>query len=185
MSLQDAYKSIYEALAHAGFSHQTHVDIVRIDSELLTRNHPEEELGHLSGILIPGGFGERGISGKIDAIKYARENHIPFFGICLGLQCAVIEFARNVCGLKGANSIEFNNKTEHPVISLMAEQKEKHKKGGTMRLGAYPCALTQGSLAWQLYQKNTVSERHRHRYELDNQYKSLFASHGFHLSGLN
>jgi len=185
IQLQDAYKSIYEALRHGGIANRSRVNIEKIDSEDI------EDRGILSlweradGVLVPGGFGVRGIEGKIAAIRYAREKKIPFLGICLGMQTAVIEFARNVCGLKGANSTEFDRHTPHPVISLLEEQKDKiHELGGTMRLGAYPCRIKRYSFAYEAYKKRIVFERHRHRYEFNNRYRDIFKSKGVVFSGV-
>jgi CTP synthase len=185
IELQDAYKSIYEALTHAGAANDTKVDIVRLDAEAIEKAGPDTYLNGLQGILIPGGFGDRGTEGKIASARYARESGIPYFGICLGMQIAVIEFARNVCGLKNATSTEFDKSAEHPVISMMEEQKKVKQLGGTMRLGAYPCRLTPGSRAAEAYGANEVSERHRHRYEVANKYRDTFVAHGLRLSGLS
>lgn len=181
----DAYKSIYESLDHAGMHHNTQVRIGRIHSEAVEREGPERLLSGYDGILVPGGFGERGIEGKVDAIRFARERGIPFFGICLGMQCAVIEFARNVVGLAGAHSTEFNKDTPHPVICLLDEQKQITRKGGTMRLGAHPCRLEPASLAERCYGREEVSERHRHRYEFNNVYRQQFMAHGLSFSGMS
>lgn len=184
IGLQDAYKSIYESIVHAGIYNDTKVIVHKIDSEDIEKDGPSKFIKGVSGILIPGGFGYRGIEGKIAAIKFARENNIPFLGLCLGMQCAVIEFARNVCGLKEANSSEFDNKTPHPVISLLKEQKMVKDIGGTMRLGAYPCSIKKGTLAYRAYKKTSISERHRHRYEFNNKYRKLLEKKGIILSGL-
>lgn len=183
IELQDAYKSIYEALIHGGIYNDARVEIKRIDSESLEKDKIEEVLKGVSGILVPGGFGYRGIEGKIRAIKFARMNKIPFLGICLGMQCAVIEFARNVCNLKTANSTEFKS-TKHPVISLLEEQSKLKDLGGTMRLGAYQCKIKKNTLACRAYGKNLVHERHRHRYEFNNKFKKLFEKKGMILSGI-
>ncbi len=183
IELQDAYKSIYEALFHGGIHNDARVEIKRIDSETLEDGKHEQILNGVSGILVPGGFGYRGIEGKIKAIKFARMNKIPFLGICLGMQCAVIEFARNVCNLKNANSTEFKA-TKFPVISLLAEQAKLKDLGGTMRLGAYPCKVKKNSLASRLYGKNLIHERHRHRYEFNNKFRKLFEKAGMLLSGV-
>ena len=182
--LEDAYKSIIEAFVHAGVDNLVNVDIKWVDTQKLTGNE-HKMLGKVDGILIPPGFGKRGVEGKIKAAKYARENKIPFLGICLGMQCSVIEFARNVCGLRKANSSEFNIKTPFPVIDLMAKQKNIKNKGGTMRLGAYPCTLKAGTNASKAYRKKKISERHRHRYELNNKYKLRLEKAGMVLSGIN
>ncbi|MDD5129097.1 MAG: CTP synthase [Candidatus Omnitrophica bacterium] len=183
IELQDAYKSIYEALVHGGIHNDARVEIKRIDSESLEKGKVEKILEGVSGILVPGGFGYRGIEGKIKAIKFARQNKIPFLGICLGMQCAVIEFARNVCGLTSANSTEFKQ-TKYPVISLLEEQKKFKNLGGTMRLGAYPCKIRKNSLAFKVYERGLIQERHRHRYEFNNKYKSLFERKGIVFSGI-
>ncbi|MBI1899776.1 MAG: CTP synthase [Planctomycetia bacterium] len=180
---RDAYKSIYEALDHAGMHHSAQVRVNRIQAESVEQEGPERLLSGYDGILVPGGFGERGIEGKIEAIRFARERGIPFFGICLGMQCAVIEFARNVAGLAGAHSTEFNKDTPHPVICLLDEQKKITDKGGTMRLGAHPCMLKTGSLAASCYGGDSVYERHRHRYELNNVYRKQFESLGLLVTG--
>jgi CTP synthase len=182
--LQDAYKSIYESLAHAGIANDAKVEIKKVDSEDIQKEGAHKFLKDVSGVLVPGGFGYRGIEGKIKAIKFARENRIPFLGLCLGMQCAVVEFARNVCGLKDANSTEFKPKTKQPVISLLAEQKKVKDLGGTMRLGAYPCKVKKNSLAFSVYGKSLISERHRHRYEFNNRYKKLLESKGMIFSGI-
>ena len=185
VELIDSYKSINEALAHGGFANKCRVDIVHIDSEQLENDIFPESLQQADGILVPMGFGRRGAEGKIAAIRYARENHIPFLGICFGMQMAVVEFARHVCGLEGANSTEVDEKTSAPVIALMDEQREIVDKGGTMRLGAYPCTLADRSLALSLYTQKEMAERHRHRYEFNNAYRKLFASKGMVFSGLS
>jgi CTP synthase len=185
ISLRDAYKSIYEALVHGGIPHGAEISIRMVESEDVEARGAEALLSGCHGILIPGGFGDRGIEGKISAIQYARENGIPFFGICLGMQCAVIEFARNCCGLTGANSSEFNANSAHPVIHLMESQAAIRKKGGTMRLGAYRCQLKSGSLAHKAYGQGTVSERHRHRYEFNNDYRQTLEKQGLFISGLS
>jgi CTP synthase len=180
---KDAYKSLYEALDHAGLAHEARVVVRRVESEELEVRSPEELLSAVDGILVPGGFGIRGTEGKMVAIQYAREQGIPFFGICLGMQCAVVEFARHVIGLPGANSTEFNPSTRSPVICLMEEQKRVTALGGTMRLGAYPCKLVPGTRAAQAYGVEVVSERHRHRYEFNTAYRELFEKHGMLVSG--
>lgn len=180
----DAYKSIMEAFVHAGAENDTKVRIRAIQAEALEENNPELLLKGVSGILVPGGFGERGIEGKINAIRYARENNIPFFGICLGLQCAVIEFARNVCGLKKAHSSEFK-KTNFSVIDLMNEQKSIKNMGATMRLGAYPCIVQPGTKAYAAYKTDYISERHRHRYEVNNKFRRVLSENGMIFSGLS
>lgn len=183
IELQDAYKSIYESLTHAGASHDCKVDIIRVDAESIEKAGPELYLTGLQGILIPGGFGDRGTEGKITAARYAREKGIPYFGICLGMQIAVIEFARNVCGLKGATSTEFDKSTAHPVISLMEEQKKVKQLGGTMRLGSWVTDLVPGSKAFDLYRSATITERHRHRFEFNSDYKELMEQKGMLISG--
>lgn len=180
---QDAYKSIYEALKHGGIANDTKVELKKIDAEDVQANGSEKYLKDLNGILVPGGFGDRGIEGKIRAIKYARENKVPFFGICLGMQCAVIEFARNVCGLNRANSTEFNKTTPFPVISLLEEQKQVKDLGGTMRLGSYPCSLKKGTKTQKAYARESIHERHRHRYEFNNKYKVKMETSGLIVSG--
>jgi len=178
--LKDAYKSIWEALGHAGTANNVVTEIKYVDVE---GKNLKDELKEANAILVPGGFGERGIEGKIEVIRYARENGIPFLGLCLGMQCAVIEFARNVCGMKGANSTEFDPKTRYPVIDMMLEQKKLTQKGGTMRLGEYPCEIKKDSLAFRAYKKSLVFERHRHRYELNNEYRDILESKGLRITG--
>jgi len=179
----DAYKSIYEALDHAGIHHGAQVRFGRIQSEDIEREGPERLLAGFDGILVPGGFGERGIEGKIEAIRFARERGVPFFGICLGMQCAAIEFARNAVGLEGANSTEFSKDSPHPVICLLDEQKNITAKGGTMRLGAQPAHLDEQGRAFECYGRDEISERHRHRYEFNNVYRQQFAAHDMLFSG--
>ncbi len=181
--LQDAYKSIYEALTHAGAANDTKVRVDRIDSSDIEKEGAEELLRKANGILVPGGFGERGIEGKVLAAKYARENNIPFFGICLGMQIATIEFARNVCGLEGANSAEFNKDAPHPVIHLLEDQKNVTQKGGSMRLGLWDTNLKAGSKASELYGRDHISERHRHRYEFNQAYREQLEKAGLKISG--
>ena len=181
--LEDSYISVIESLKHAGFANNVNVDIKLIDSEVITKENVETELKNLDGIIVPGGFGNRGIEGKIETIKYAREHNIPFLGICLGMQMAVVEFSRNVLGLTDSNSAEFNETTKNPVIHIMEEQKKIYKKGGTMRLGSYPCIIKQGSLAYKLYEKEKIDERHRHRYEYNNDYKERLEKAGLICSG--
>ena len=185
VELQDSYKSILEAFIHAGAANEVKVEVVSIHSEHLTPENCAKKLENLHGLLVAPGFGSRGIEGKISAIKYVRENNIPFFGICLGMQMAVIEFSRNVLGIIDANSTEMEEQTPNPVISLMDEQKEVENKGGTMRLGAWDCALSPDSRAHKIYQKNAISERHRHRYELNNAYIEQLNSHGLKATGVN
>ncbi|HTM55600.1 MAG TPA: CTP synthase [Pirellulales bacterium] len=179
----DAYKSVYEALDHAGIAHRAQIRIQRIQSEAIEREGAERLLSGYDGLLVPGGFGERGIEGKVEAIRFAREREIPFFGICLGMQCAAIEFARNVVGLAGAQSTEFSKDTPHPVICLLDEQRAVTDKGGTMRLGAQTAHLTPGSKAAAAYGRLIISERHRHRYEFNNLYRQQFTAHGLRIAG--
>jgi CTP synthase len=185
VDLHDAYISVVEALKHAGVYHSAAVNIRWVNAEHVNNETVEMLLKGVDGILVPGGFGDRGIEGKIRAIQYARENKIPYLGLCLGMQCAVIEFARNVAGLKGANSTEFDPHTSHPVIDLMPEQKDIDEKGGTMRLGVYPCKVIEGTKAYEAYKDELIYERHRHRYEFNNQYRELLTSKGLVLSGLS
>ena len=183
--LKECYKSLAEALVHGGIDHETRVNVNWIESEEVERQGTERILREADGILIPGGFGARGIEGKIVTIQYAREHQIPFLGLCLGMQCATIEFARNVAGLVGANSAEFDEKTPHPVIHLMSDQQSVNDKGGTMRLGAYACKLGEGTLAQKMYGVGEVRERHRHRYEFNNAYRAQLTAKGLILSGLS
>jgi CTP synthase len=185
MSLKESYKSLFEALTHGGIANENKVELECIEAEKVEEVGAQELLGQVDGILVPGGFGDRGSEGKIEAIRYARERQIPFFGICLGMQMAAVEFARNVCGLAGANSTEFDPISPHPVIHLMETQKGIDAKGGTMRLGAYPCVLQEDSLALKLYGRKRISERHRHRYEFNNDYVKPFTEKGMVLSGLS
>jgi len=175
---RDAYKSIYESLDHAGFQHSARIIVKRIEAEELERERPESLLAGVDGVLVPGGFGMRGIEGKIQAVQYARENNIPYFGICLGMQCAVVEFARNVMRLDDANSSEFDKDTQHPVICLLEEQEGVVAKGGTMRLGAQRCMMAEGSRSIAAYGSAEVSERHRHRYEFNPEYREQFVHAG-------
>jgi CTP synthase len=184
--LKDSYKSLHEALVHGALANDVKLDLNYVDSEDLAR--PErcaEKLAGHHAILVPGGFGDRGTEGKIQAIRYAREQGVPFFGICLGMQMAVVEFARHVCGLEGANSVEFNATPPHALIHLMETQKGVTDKGATMRLGAYPCVLAPGSLAASVYGATEISERHRHRYEVNNAYREQLEQGGLVLSGLS
>ncbi|HUI26437.1 MAG TPA: CTP synthase [Candidatus Kryptonia bacterium] len=185
VDLTDSYKSLNEALAHGGIANECKVDLDFIDSEKIEPDNLPDALTRADAVLVPMGFGPRGTEGKIAAVRYAREERVPFFGICFGMQMAVIEFARNVCGLAGANSSEVDEKTPHPVIDLMQGQRMVTKKGGTMRLGAYPCALSEHSLAARMYGKRKISERHRHRYEFNNSYRETLAAHGLILSGVS
>ncbi len=182
---RDAYKSIYEALDHAGIAHRAQIRIGQIRSEEVETEGPERLLAGYDGVLVPGGFGERGIEGKVQAIRFCRERGVPFFGVCLGMQCAVVEFARSVVGLADAHSSEFDKNTPHPVICLLDEQRAVTNMGGTMRLGAQPAKLEPGSLAAQCYGRSDIQERHRHRYEFNNQYRQQFAAHGLRFSGLS
>ncbi len=180
---KDAYKSIYESIDHAGVEHHAQIRVGRIESEEIEREGPERLLAGYDGILVPGGFGERGTEGKIDTIRFARERKIPFLGICLGMQCAAIEFARNVVGLENANSTEFDKDTADPVICLLDEQKNITKKGGTMRLGAQTSQLAENCLSRKWYAADTISERHRHRFEFNNVYRQRFEAHGMIFAG--
>ncbi len=182
-NLKDSYKSIIEAFVHAGVENEAKVKLSWISSEVLEKEGADKYLKDMDGILIPGGFGERGIEGKIEAVRFVRENKVPFLGICLGMQCAVIEFARNMCGMKGANSTEFEKNTGYPVISLLAEQEKIVDKGATMRLGAYPCILDKESFSFKAYAETKISERHRHRYEFNNQYKESLVKAGMRIAG--
>ena len=183
--LPDAYKSINEAFIHAGTKNDCKANLQYIPSESINESNVKEKLKGMDGVLVAPGFGERGIEGKITAIKYVRENNIPFFGICLGMQCAVIEWARNVLGLNNAHTTEIDQKTQNPVIDLMEHQKDISTKGGTMRLGAYPCELQKKSLAFDIYGQNVIMERHRHRYEFNNRYKDDYEKSGMTPSGIN
>lgn len=184
VNFKESYKSLHEALIHAGIANKTKVTLKYIQSDLLNKKNIKEKLSGTHALLVPGGFGERGVEGKIAAIRYARENALPFFGICLGLQMAVIEFARNVCGLKKATSREFKKSGgKNFVIDMMEDQKGNKEKGGTMRLGAYTCHIKKQTLAAQIYKKSIISERHRHRYEFNNKFESVFEKHGMVLSG--
>ena len=186
IELQDAYKSILESFVHAGAMNECKVQVVNVHSEFITSENVAEKLGNLDGLLVAPGFGHRGVEGKIIAVKYARENRLPFFGICLGMQMAVIEFARNILGWRDAHSTEMDVNTPYPVIDLMEEQKKVTIKGGTMRLGAYPCALKEGTLASQIYDGHAeISERHRHRWEFNNAYIREFEAAGMVASGVN
>ncbi len=185
VELHDAYISIVESLYHAGIFHETNVEVMWINSEEVTQENAKTLLAEANGILVPGGFGERGIEGKITATRYARENKIPFFGICLGMQCAVIEFARNVLKLSDAHSSELDSNTSNPVIDLMPEQKDIDEMGGTMRLGAYPCKVEKDTFAYRAYSEDLIYERHRHRYEFNNEYRDALVSKGLTISGLS
>ena len=183
IELNDAYKSVYEAIIHGGIANDCGVEITKVESEAIEREGADKILKDLGGILVPGGFGERGIEGKIMAAKYARENNVPYLGLCLGMQIATIEFARNVLKLDKAHSTEFDPATPHPVIALLDEQKKVTKKGGTMRLGAQACQLVVGTKAAQLYGAFVINERHRHRYEFNNAYRDRFEKADFVFSG--
>ncbi len=185
VELPDAYLSIAESLKHAGFKYNCEINIKWIYAEQIEKEGCEQLLQGVDAILVPGGFGDRGIEGKIATARYARENYIPYLGICLGMQCAVIEFARNVCGLNGANSVEFDPDTEYPVVHLMPDQEQVENKGGTMRLGVYPCELVEGSKAALAYGVKNIGERHRHRYEINNDFRDLLMSRGLSISGLS
>ena len=185
IKLEDSYISVIESLYHAGFANNVKVKVKLIDSEKITEENVKYQLEGMDGIVIPGGFGDRGISGMIETIKYVRENNIPFLGICLGMQMAVVEFARNVLGIKDADSEEFDKKTKNQVIHIMEEQKKINKKGGTMRLGAYPCIIKEGTLAHKLYGTTEISERHRHRFEYNNEYREKLEEAGLKVSGIS
>jgi CTP synthase len=185
VELPDAYKSINEAFIHAGAANECKVNLKYVHSELITDENVSDKLKDFDGVLVAPGFGGRGIEGKLTTIRYVRENNIPFFGICLGMQCCVIEFARNVLGMKNAHSTEMDENTKFPVISMMSEQKNITIKGGTMRLGSYDCNLTKGSLAYKIYGKSKISERHRHRYEFNNEFQKEFEKSGMSLTGIN
>ncbi|GDX48023.1 MAG: CTP synthase [Bacteroidota bacterium] len=185
VELQDAYKSIHEAFIHSGTTNECKVKVVSIQSETITPENVAQLLGPLNGILVAPGFGIRGVEGKIAAIKYARENNLPFFGICLGMQCSVIEFARNVMGWQQAHSTEMNPDTDYPVIDIMESQKKVNQKGGTMRLGAYQCQIKKNTKAYQIYNSTLIYERHRHRWEMNNKYLDLFEENGLMATGTN
>jgi CTP synthase len=184
VELQDSYKSLAEALVHGGIANEVRVDVDWVDAEDIERTGPASHFASADGILVPGGFGDRGIEGKIEAVRYARERKIPYFGICLGMQCAVIEFARHVCGLAGANSSEFVPDAPHRVIDLLPEQRAVADKGGTMRLGLYPVVLSEGSTVSRLYGSSIIEERHRHRYEVNNDYLQTLEKNGLRVSGV-
>ncbi len=183
VDLEDSYLSVIESLKHGGFANNTKVNVELVDCEKITPSSAKRILSKYGGIIVPGGFGNRGIEGKIQTVKYARENNIPFLGICLGMQMAVVEFSRNVLGLKDANSEEFDNKTQNQVIHIMETQKSVTKKGGTMRLGAYPCKIKRNTLAYKIYGQDLIYERHRHRYEFNNSYKEELEKNGLVCSG--
>ncbi len=184
VDLRDSYKSLTEALAHGGIANDARVELVWVDAGQIEREGPAAHLSDVDGLLVPGGFGDRGIEGKIGAIRWVREQALPFFGICLGMQCAVIEYARNVCGLAGANSSEFDAGSPYKVIDLLPEQREVAVKGGTMRLGLYPVVLAEGSLAARAYGQGIISERHRHRYEVNNEHLQTLEKNGLRVSGV-
>ena len=185
IALHDAYISVVESLKHAGYAANASVNIKWVDSETVTDENAAEVFSDVSGILVPGGFGSRGIEGKISAIRYARENNIPFLGLCLGMQLSIVEFARHVVGFRDAHSVELNSATTHPVISLMADQEGVDNIGGTLRLGSYPCKLAKDSLAYKLYKEELIHERHRHRYEVNNDYRKDLTNNGMMLSGIS
>jgi CTP synthase len=185
VGLHDAYLSVVEALTHGGIENDRKVEIQWVDSETVTDENAAEILRGCQGILVPGGFGDRGIEGKISAIRYAREQKVPFLGICLGMQMAVVEFARHVCGMTDAHSSELDPQTTHPVIALMPDQVGVTAKGGTMRLGSYPCHLVEGTKAAEIYGFDEIHERHRHRYEFNNDYRQALTEKGLVLSGLS
>ena len=185
IALHDAYISVVESLKHAGYNSRTTVNIKWVDSEEVTNENAPEIFSDVSGILVPGGFGSRGIDGKIAAIKYARENNIPFLGLCLGMQLSIVEFARDVVGFRDAHSIELDPSTTHPVISLMPDQEGVTDIGGTLRLGSYPCVLDKESKAYKLYGTELINERHRHRYEVNNDYRRNLTENGMKLSGIS
>jgi CTP synthase len=183
VELHDAYISVVEALSHGGYANDANVEIKWVNAESIETGDVNAILEGVDGILVPGGFGDRGIEGKISAIKWARENKKPFLGICLGMQCAVIEYARNVLGYEGANSSEINPKTKYPVIDLMPDQKDIENLGGTMRLGKYPCKLDTSSNSYEVYKKELIEERHRHRYEFNNDYRNQIIDAGMKITG--
>jgi CTP synthase len=185
MKHRDAYKSVYESLDHAGIANRARVVVVRVEAEQVEGRGADALLAGVDGILVPGGFGMRGIEGKIEAIRFARTHKVPFFGICLGMQCAVVECARDLLGLSEANSTEFDQTTDHPVICLMEEQESVRERGGTMRLGSWPCVLTPGSLAHDAYRRDQIHERHRHRFELNNAYRKRFQEEGLFATGIS
>jgi len=185
IQLHDAYISVVEALKHGGIATRAIVNIRWINSEDVTRENAAEMLADVDGILVPGGFGDRGIEGKIEAIRYARMNNIPYLGLCLGLQLAIVEYARNVIGLEGAHSIELDPQTKYPVIALMPDQNGVEDIGGTLRLGSYPCVLDKTTKAYELYGEEEIHERHRHRYEVNNDFRQILEQNGMTLSGLS
>ena len=183
--LEDSYISVVEALTHAGFENKVKVEIDMVDSETISRQNVKEKLSKYDAIVVPGGFGDRGIEGMIETIKFAREGKVPFLGICLGMQMAVVEYSRNILGYKDANSAEFSSTTKNPVIHIMEDQKKIKKKGGTMRLGSYPCIIKEGSLANKIYGTTQINERHRHRFEYNNDYRQRLEEAGLVCSGLS
>ncbi|MCJ7796881.1 MAG: CTP synthase, partial [Thermoleophilia bacterium] len=185
MALQDAYISVTEAIRHGGIANEAQVEVVRVDSEEIEKEGAAKLLEGMSGVVVPGGYGDRGVEGKIQAIQHCRENKVPFLGLCLGMQCAVIEFARNVCGWKDANSAEFSEKTKHPVLHLLANQEGVIDKGATQRLGAYPMRIMPGTVARKLYGAARASERHRHRYEVNNQFRPEMEDRGLVTAGVS
>ncbi len=185
IQLHDAYISVVEALKHGGIASKATVNILWVDSEQVTEENVSEILADADGILVPGGFGDRGIEGKIQAIRYAREQKIPYLGLCLGMQLAIVEFARDVIGLSDAHSIELNPRTVHPVIDLMPDQADIEDIGGTLRLGSYPCVLKEGTKSYSVYGETTIHERHRHRYEVNNDYRNVLEENGMVLSGMS
>jgi CTP synthase len=185
IQLHDAYISVVESLKHGGVYNRTDVTIKWVDSELVTNENAEEYFSDVNGILVPGGFGSRGIEGKISSIQYAREHNIPFLGICLGMQMAIVEFARNVIGFSDAHTAELDMDTTHPVISLMPDQNDVEDIGGTLRLGSYPCVLDKSSKSYQVYGEELIHERHRHRYEVNNDYREDLSNAGMKLSGIS
>lgn len=185
VSLHDAYISVVEALKHAGVAHRAQVEIKWLDSELLTEENAHDAFNDVTGIIVPGGFGDRGINGMLVAVRYARENNVPYLGLCLGMQLTIVEFVRNVIGYTDADSSEFNPSSAHQVIHIMPEQNDVTNLGGTLRLGSYPCVLEKTSLAYKLYGSEIIHERHRHRYEVNNDYRQLLTEHGMRLSGLS
>ncbi len=182
--MRDSYKSIIESFVHAGAYHGVHVDLQWVEAEEFETGDAEKLMAGCSGLLIPGGFGERGIEGKVLSVQYARTNKIPFFGICLGMQAAVIEFARNVCGMRRAHSTEFAPTTKYPVIDLLPEQRGMKQKGATMRLGSYPCFLQRGSLAHAAFGTDAITERHRHRFEVNNRFREQLDQKGLRFTGI-
>ena len=185
VQLHDAYISVVESLKHAGYGEGVNVNIEWIDSEEITRENVKEKLAPCKGIVVPGGFGSRGVEGMIETVRYARENNLPFLGICLGMQVTVIEYARNVLGLKDANSREFDEVTKNPVIDIMRDQVGIEELGGTMRLGVYPCKIDKNSKLYELYGTDLINERHRHRFEFNNQYRDLYIKNGLTLAGIS